>query len=130
MRRFLGGLSLLLWGYCGSVVAASAIDIQLSQKATVTGPAITLGEIAQIDSDDRAAVEKLRRVKLSTAAPAGRTVKLTTGFIKVVLRKEGYALEGFSFSGVEATEVLTQSQLFSVTGLLPDIKRFLQGQLK
>jgi len=130
MRRYLGWSSFFFLGWAWLVLAASPIDIQLPHKATVAGPAITLGEIAEVNGDNRAELEKVRRVKLSAAAPAGGTIKLTQGFVKVALRKEGYSLEALSFSGADVVEVLTQSQLFSLAGLLPDIKSFVLGQLK
>ncbi len=130
MRGILGWSSLFFWSLAWPLLAAGPVDIHLPQKATVAGSAISLGEVAEVSGENRAETEKVRRVKLSAAAPAGGTIKLTQGFIKVALRKEGYSLEKISFSGADVVEVLTQSQLFSLAGLLPDIKSFVIGQLK
>ena len=130
MRGILGWSSLFFWSLAWPLLAAGPVDIHLPQKATVAGSAISLGEVAEVSGENRAETEKVRRVKLSAAAPAGGTIKLTQGFIKVALRKEGYSLEKISFSGADVVEVLTQSQLLSLAGLLPDIKSFVIGQLK
>ena len=130
MRRFLAGLSFLFLSSATCSLAAVQTVIHFPLKATVTGPTITLGEVADINGSDRTELDKLRRVKLSNAAPAGGTVKLTAGFVKIALRKAGFSLENLTFSGADSTEVVTRSQMFSVMGLLPDIKAFVMEQLK
>lgn len=109
-------------------LAAEGVVIQLPEKATVVGPEISLGEIAKIIADDKGMGDRLRRLTLGRAAPIGSTAKLTLGYLKVALRREGYTLKEFSFGGAETVEVLTQSQSFDPAGLLPQVKDFILSE--
>jgi flagella basal body P-ring formation protein FlgA len=50
---------------------------------------------------------------------------VSQAFVKIAIRKAGYDLKDFSFEGAQATAVLTQSQEFSIAGLLPEMKAFI-----
>ena len=119
---FLLGFSLKA-GFC-----AEGVVIRLPEKASVVGPEMTLGEIAEIIGNERTAEDRLRRLTLGRAAPAGHLVRLTLASIKIALRREGYSLEGFAFGGADAVEVLTSSQTLDPTDLLPQVKTFVAGQ--
>ena len=93
-------------------------------KATVIGPQVHLGEVADVVGENKAVLEKLRRLDLGRAALIGTTLKLTRSYVKIVLRREGFSLKDFSFDGEEVEEVLTQSQEFSTEDLLPEVKTF------
>jgi flagella basal body P-ring formation protein FlgA len=128
-----------LWAYTGVFFlgfillagkAAGGIIVQLPQTATVVGPQVTLGEIAEVIGDNKALMERARRLTVGKAAPAGDRVNVTQGYIKIALRREGYSLDDFAFSGEEKVEVLTQSQAFDPEDLLPQIKGFILDQTK
>jgi flagella basal body P-ring formation protein FlgA len=104
--------------------------IRLSDNATVVGPQISLGEIAEITGSNGATIERVRRLIIGRAAPAGERIKIAQGYIKIVLRREGYSLDDFTFAGVDTTEVLTQSQDFSPSDLLPDARSFIVKEIK
>lgn len=108
-----------------AVFAAQGVVLHLPEKATVVGPQISLGEIAEVISDDKAMADRLRRMTLGKAAPAGDKVRITLGYLKIALRREGYDLQGFSFGGVDTIEVLTKSQSFDPATLLPQVKSFI-----
>jgi flagellar basal body P-ring formation protein FlgA len=129
MKRLLifGGLCFL--GLAANLaLGAEGVVIQLPEKATVIGPTITLGEIVEVISDNKAVADRLRRLTLGRAAPAGATVKMTLGYLKVALRREGYSLKDFSFGGAETVEILSQSQFFDPETLLPQVKSFILAQ--
>jgi len=127
-RLFWYGCS-CFWGLAASAVfAAQGVVLQLPEKATVVGPQISLGEIAEVISDDKTVADRLRRMTVGKAAPAGDRVKMTLGYLKVALRREGYNLQDFSFGGGETVDVLTQSQDFDPSGLLPRVKAFILAQ--
>lgn len=108
--------------------AAQTIILRLPERATVVGPEISLGEIAEVIADNKAVADRLRRLTLGKAPPAGDKVKMSLGYLKVALRREGYTLQDFSFGGAETVEVLTQSQAFDPAGLLSQVKAFIVSE--
>ncbi len=106
----------------------SLLAIHLSEKSTVVGPQVSLGEVAEIVGNNVAMIERARRLVISRAAPAGERIRISQGYIKVILRREGFSLDDFTFGGADSTEVLTQSQDFFPSDLLPDAKSFILKQ--
>jgi flagellar basal body P-ring formation protein FlgA len=131
-KKLLWSLNAWLFGVALLFAAPvnQSILIQLPLKATVVGPRISLGEVANVIGKEKAAQEKIRRVSLGKAAPAGRTIKVSKNYIKITLRREGYAVEDIAIEGAESTEVLTQSQEFLAKSLLPEIKNFVLKGLR
>jgi flagella basal body P-ring formation protein FlgA len=125
-----------LIGICFAFLAAplgaagSSLTIKQPEKATVVGPQITLGEIADVVGTDSGMAERVRHLVVGRAAPAGNTAKVVRGYIKIMLRREGFSLADFDFEGVDTTEVLTKSQLFSLNDLLPSVKAFVLKEIK
>jgi flagellar basal body P-ring formation protein FlgA len=107
----------------------SMLTISLSEKSAVVGPQVSLGEVAEISGNNGAMIERVRRLLISRAAPAGERIKISRGYIKVVLRREGFSLDDFTFGGVDTTEVLTQSQDFYPADLLPEAKSFVLKEI-
>lgn len=107
----------------------NAVTIRLSERATSVGPGILFSEISEISSENKVLLEKIRRLAVGRAAPAGEEITLTQGYLKIVLRKEGYDTNGVFFEGAESVEVLTDSQEFSPEDLLPDAKAFILKNL-
>ncbi len=107
-----------------------SVLIRLPEKATVVGPELALGQVAEVIGENKMVLEKVRRLSLGRAALAGNVLKVTPGFIKIKLRQEGYSLKDFSFEGVETTEVLTQSVQMSTADLLPEVKAFVLKELR
>jgi flagellar basal body P-ring formation protein FlgA len=107
----------------------SLLAIHLSEKSAVVGPQVSLGEVAELTGNNEAMIERVRRLVISRAAPAGERIKISQGYIKIVLRREGFSLEDFTFDGADTTEVLTQSQDFFPGDLLPDLKSFILKEL-
>lgn len=105
------------------------LTINLSEKSAVVGPQVSLGEVAEITGKNGAMIERVRRLVISMAAPAGERIKISRGYIKVVLRREGFTLDDFTFGGVETTDVLTQSQDFFPGDLLPEAKSFVLREI-
>jgi flagella basal body P-ring formation protein FlgA len=129
MRRPLVFLSYCFFALALQALWASeGVMVRLPEKAAVVGPEISLGEIAEIITGDNAKADRLRRLTLGRAAPAGGQAKMTLGYIKIALRREGYSLADFAFAGAETVQVLTQSQSFDPSGLAPRVKAFVVDQ--
>ena len=106
------------------------ILVRLPERAMVVGPRISFGEIADVIGPNRAVLEKIRRIDLGMSASAGRTIKITQGYVKIVLRREGYFLKDFVFEGAQTTEVLTKRREISTEDLLPEAKAFILKEMK
>lgn len=129
MKRVLAFGSLFLFGLVlHQAMAVEEVVIQLPEKATVVGPDIKLGEIAEVITGDKALADRLRRLTVGKAAPIGSKSNMAVGYLKVVLKREGYDLQGFSFGGAEKVQVLSQSQSFDPEDLLSQVKTFIVGQ--
>lgn len=130
MKKFLVFFCAWFLGFTARTSAAGVVIIQLPGKATVAGPQISLGDIADVLGDDKAKADRIRRLALGKAAPAGDILKINPGYVKILLRREGYSLDEFEFQGSGSTEILTQSQSFDPAGLLPLAKAFVLDQTK
>ena len=117
-------------GSLGAAAENQGVLIRLPERATVVGPEIVLGQVAEVIGDNKAVLEKVRRLRLGSAAPAGKNLKVTLGYIKVALRREGYSLKDFSFEGVETSDVLTQSRELATGDLVPEVKDFIVKGLR
>jgi flagellar basal body P-ring formation protein FlgA len=135
MIRVSAFLVLGLFGFLSQPVWAqenpgAQVLLRLPEKASVIGPDIRLGEIAEVITTDKALSERLLRLVIAKAPPAGGTISLAQAAVKVALYREGYELKTFEFSGPEATEILTSSQPYLESSLLPEAKKFVSDQLK
>ena len=105
------------------------LEIHLSESPAVVGPQVSLGEVAEVTGSNEAMVERVRRLVISRAAPAGERIKISQGYVKIVLRREGFSLDDFTFGGADTTKVLTQSQDFFPGDLLPQVKSFVVKEI-
>jgi len=91
-------------------VFASAIVITVAEQATVQGPVITLGDLAQITGDDTAHIQSLRQVKLGSAPAPGNSLFLTSQLL--VMRLGGVVNEqGIVWNIPASITVTTGSQV-------------------
>jgi flagellar basal body P-ring formation protein FlgA len=132
MRRFLFRffVGILLTMSVKAYGLSSAVTIRLSDKATSVGPGILFSEISDISGENKVLLEKIRRLAVGRAAPAGEEMKLTQSYLKIVLRKEGYSTNDIFFEGAESVEVLTDSQEFSPEDILSEARAFILQNVK
>jgi flagella basal body P-ring formation protein FlgA len=119
-------LGLVIYGHA----VAAPLIIQLSENSTVVGPNITIGDVADLIGSGNGEQERVRRLIVGKAAPAGDVATITQQYIKISLRREGFSLSDFDFEGTESSKVLTSSQDFHPSDLLPEIKKFVLKQIK
>lgn len=113
-----------------SYAVADPLIIRLTDTATVVGPNISVGEVADLIGEGNGNLERVRRLIVGKAAPAGDTANITQQYIKICLRREGFSLSDFDFEGADVSKVLTQSQEFYLSTLLPEIKKFVLKQVR
>jgi flagellar basal body P-ring formation protein FlgA len=106
------------------------VTVHLLDKATTTGPGISLAEVADVSGGNKVLVEKVRRLVVSRAAPAGEEETLTQAYVRIALRREGYSTEDAVVEGAGMARVLTESQELDPEKLLPMAKAFILGELK
>jgi len=119
-------VGLMIYGYA----VADPLVIRLPDTATVVGPDISIGDVADLIGSGNGDLERVRRLTIGKAAPAGDTAVITQQYIKICLRREGFSLSDFDFEGADSSQVLTQSQDFHPSDLLPEIKKFVMQQVK
>lgn len=91
-------------------VFASAIVITVAEQATVQGPVIALGDLAQITGDDKDRIQILRQVKLGSAPAPGNSLFLTSQLL--VMRLGGVVNEqGIVWNIPASVTVTTGSQV-------------------
>ncbi len=127
--KWLLAFFILVWGRF-SFATGNDVILRLPEKATVVGPAVSLGDVVDVIGENKALVERLRRITIGKAAPAGNKIKIDQGYIKVALLREGYTVKQFAFEGSAAVMVFTESQEFHPGNLLPEIKQFILEQTK
>jgi flagellar basal body P-ring formation protein FlgA len=106
------------------------ILIRILVTTNVTGPQICLGDVADVIGQNSTMVDRIRRLNLSRAASAGDKVKISQSLVKIALRKEGYSLSNFNFTGAPMAEVFTRSQNISTEDLLTWVKAFVLKEMK
>lgn len=130
MKQFSFGLFFACYVFSSWVYAENGqLVIKLIEKSTVVGPEISLGDVSEIIGNNKTLVEKFRRISIGKASPAGSALKITKGYIRIVLRREGYNLEEVAFQGPESSQVLSQSQVLTPMSFLPEIKAFVLKQI-
>ncbi len=102
--------------------------VRLLDQATVAGPDITLGDVAQLAGDEKPFLDRLGRMVLEQAAPVGSSVVLNRSAVNSALSREGYSTGAVVWEGSDACRVLTQVQDVSPDQLLESAKLFIRVQ--
>jgi flagella basal body P-ring formation protein FlgA len=130
MKFFIKLILASFFSFVNGYAVASPLIIRLTDTATVVGPNISIGEVADLIGSGSGNSERVRRLIVAKAAPAGDTATITQQYIKICLRREGFLLTDFDFDGADSSKVLTQSQEFYPSTLLPEIKKFILKQVQ
>lgn len=104
---------------------ADGLTVRLAEEASVTGPRITLGEVAEVTGDQTARVQRARRVDLGRAAPAKRERTVPARLVRMALLKAGFGEGEFEVIGAAEVRVRTASQVLAVRELLPALREFI-----
>ncbi len=113
---------------CLASLGHAEVILRLLDRATVVGPRIRLGDIAEVTSAKGKPNAVLSNLDVGRAAPPGKTAVFTRSGLILSLRREDLFQPGMKFGGADRCLVLTQSQKLEPEGLLPDIQNFVQKQ--
>ncbi len=97
---------------------AAGITVAVNAEATVSGPHITLGELATITGDDRERVKALSALKLGAAPSPGHRIVLTGDTLGVRLAAAGGDYSEITWQVPPAVTVTSAAQTISGERLL------------
>lgn len=97
---------------------AAGVTVAVNAEATVSGPHITLGELATITGDDRERVKALSALKLGAAPSPGHRLVLTGDTLGVRLAGAGGDYSDITWQVPPAITVTTAAQTISGERLL------------
>lgn len=96
-------------------VGAAELTVSFNDNIVVTGPTITLGEVATIEGDS---ADRLHSIKLGSAAAPGGHVVLTPELISMRLSSSGADFTGVTWHIPPVVTVTTAAQLISGATIL------------
>jgi len=127
MARILALLA-VLW-LCAAPALAAGVTVAVNAEATVSGPFITLGELAAITGDDQDRIRALGVLKLGNAPPPGQKMVLTRDMLGTRLASAGADYNGITWAVPATFVVTTAAQTISGEKLLALATEAVQSQL-
>lgn len=89
-----------------------AAVIELCDEVKISGPKITVGEIAQISGlADEDMLRKVKAIVVGNAALPGQSRNVSINYVKIRLRQNGIDPSGFTFKGPQSVLVTTCFQI-------------------
>lgn len=108
---------------------AAPVTVAVNAEVTVTGPLITLGELATITGEDKERIKALAAVKLGNAPSPGHRLALTSDALGARLAASGADLGEINWLVPPAIAVTTAAQTISGERLQAAATEALQAQL-
>lgn len=127
MARILVMLAILC--FFAAPALAAAVTVAVNAEVTVTGPLITLGDLATITGDDKDRVKALAAIKLGNAPSPGHRLALTSDALGTRLAGSGADLGEINWLVPPTIVVTTAAQTIGGDRLLAAATEALQAQL-
>lgn len=127
MARVLA-LLVTLW-LCAVPAWAAGVTVAVNAESTVTGPYLTLGELATINGDDEARVKVLGAVRLGNAPAPGQRMALTSDMLGARLASAGADYSDITWQVPPTFVVTTAAQTVSGEQLLAIAAEAVQSQV-
>ncbi len=118
----------VLWLWALPALAAG-VTVAVNAEATVTGPVLTLGDLATITGDDQARVKALGLVKLGNAPAPGQRAAFTSDMLGARLASAGADYSDITWQVPPTFVVTTAAQTVSGERLLAIATEAVQGQV-
>ena len=111
---------------------AAAFEIRISAVERVSKDQITLAEIAAVSSfsGEKAELEELQRLELSTAPRAGYAKNINRVLIELSIKSLGYSEADFELLMPKRVRVERQSQIIKAAEIESFIKSYLESEVK
>jgi len=119
------------WAAAAAMLLAAAQALALNvvalrEEAYVKGPSVFLGDVADIQGDDAAALAKLEIVP---AASPGAVKRINASLLRSRLVSAGYDVQQFEITGAENVNATTLSIELSKEMLVDDLRRFVVSEM-
>jgi len=129
MIAVLATLISLVWIYESAYSAGRGAIIALRKEVTISNPIVTIGTIADIQSEDRAFRKQLSGIDIERAPVVGYTRIFTVDDIKLRLRQHKIDLSQITFVGNERVAVSTKAIEITPEQLLNFARNYIQEHL-
>ena len=103
--------------------------IALLKEVTICGPVVTVGIIADIQSEDKALVEKLSEIEIERAPVVGYTRVFNVNDVKLRLRQHKIDLSQITFAGNERVAVSQKAIEITSEQLLNFARKYIQENI-
>jgi len=108
----------LLVSAATAFAAADIVKISVQAEAVVTGPALTLGDIAVVEGDDAGRVAMFRQIPLGPAPAPGSTFEMSWADVASRLAASGVDFAGVVWQTQPAVTITRKAQVISRQSLL------------
>jgi flagella basal body P-ring formation protein FlgA len=128
MKRiiWISGVLLLL---CSWTSWGADLHIIVQQGAMVQGPEITIGDLAEVQGADPSIVEKVKRIVIGQAPPAGEDRFLPGGYIYTRLKQYGFDPQTLEIQVPEKIQVTRVSQRIEARAIEAAVRKALKAQM-
>lgn len=132
MMRKLGFclLVFLLLSVAPAAFAATPAWLSFHEKASVIGPDILLGDIAEVRCDDAQRAAELRALKIGNAAAPGGKVVFSERLLQLRFLSAASQLEDVAWNMEQPITVETRFQHLTGNALVQGVKAFLEREIK
>lgn len=124
-------LGVLAWSFHMTAYAAAIPAwIAVKEDVSVAGPEILLGDIAEIQCEDKARAARLSSFKVGNAAAPGGKIVLSPGLLRMRLASSGLDYEGIAMNIPEIVTVQTSAQKISGEYFVSKAVEYIDAQMK
>lgn len=127
MLKQLGLVLCILWLTAGFAAAAETVNV--NAEATVTGPYVTLGEVAEISGGNPDRVRMLRELRLGSAPQPGQRMVLTAETLGMRLAGTGADFGGVIWQVPPNLTIITAGQNISGDRLVAEAAAIIRQRL-
>lgn len=107
---------------------AGEIQVDLRSQTVVSGPKVTLGEIAAVKAGDPSTLKRLSELPVVFAPPPGRHLSIYPGIVLAKLKTAGYDQGKIDFHAPDTISVVTESQIITGESMVSAATEFVKTQ--
>jgi flagellar basal body P-ring formation protein FlgA len=118
--------AILLLALAVSGLGQAGTTLRLKEKSFVRGPAVLLGDIAEIEGDN---AQALAGVEVISAALPGSSRNVHAGLIESRLRQAGYSPENVSIEGPDSVMAATLYMEIEAEVIAESLRTFIESEM-
>jgi flagella basal body P-ring formation protein FlgA len=124
--RLAGLVGLAAAAWLALAAAADTDTVMLKTEAYVKGPALTLGDVANVQGDN---AEILASIEIGNAAMPGDSKRLDASLLRSRVENSGFAADSVDFQGPGSVVATTLSSEITSDMLATDLRTFIEGEM-